>query len=40
MIEKAIESHEITTTEYDKILSLASADMVIAVQGRQFLALL
>lgn len=40
MIEKAIEDHEITTTEYDKILALANADMVIDAQERQLLALL
>jgi hypothetical protein len=38
MIEKAIEDHKITTTEYDKILALANADMVIDAQERQLLA--
>jgi hypothetical protein len=40
MIEKAIEDHKITTTEYDKILALANADMKIDAQERQLLAML
>lgn len=40
MIEKAIEDHQITTTEYDKILALANADMKIDPQERQLLAML
>ena len=38
LIENAIEDHKITTTEYDKILALANADMVIDTQERQLLA--
>lgn len=38
MIEKAIEDHQITTTEYEKILALANADMQIDAQERQLLA--
>jgi hypothetical protein len=38
MIDKAIEDHQITTTEYEKILALANADMKIDPQERQLLA--
>jgi hypothetical protein len=38
MIDKAIEDHQITTTEYDKILALANADMKIDAQERQLLS--
>jgi hypothetical protein len=38
MIDKAIEDHELTTTEYEKILALANADMKIDPQERQLLA--
>lgn len=38
MIDKAIEDHQITTTEYEKILALANADMQIDAQERQLLA--
>lgn len=38
MIDKAIEDHQITTTEYEKILMLANADMRIDPQERQLLA--
>lgn len=38
MIDKAIEDHQITTTEYEKILMLANADMKIDPQERQLLA--
>jgi hypothetical protein len=38
MIDKAIEDHRITTTEYEKILMLANADMKIDPQERQLLA--
>lgn len=38
MIDKAIEDHKITTTEYEKILALANADMKIDPQERQLLA--
>lgn len=38
MIEKAIEDQEVTTTEYEKILALAHADMVIDPQEKQLLA--
>jgi hypothetical protein len=38
MIDKAIEDHRITTTEYEKILALANADMKIDPQERQLLA--
>jgi len=38
MIDKAIEDHQITTTEYEKILALANADMHIDPQERQLLA--
>ncbi len=38
MIDKAIEDHELTTMEYEKILALANADMKIDPQERQLLA--
>jgi hypothetical protein len=38
MIDKAIEDHQLTTTEYEKILMLANADMKIDPQERQLLA--
>jgi hypothetical protein len=38
MIDKAIEDHELTTTEYEKILMLANADRKIDPQERQLLA--
>lgn len=38
IIEKAIEDHEITNTEYEKILAAVNADMVIDAQERQLLA--
>lgn len=38
MINKAIEDHEITTSEYEKILAIANADMVIDAQERRLLA--
>jgi len=38
MIDKAIEDHQITTTEYEKILALANADMKIDAQERQLLS--
>lgn len=38
IIDKAIEDHQITTTEYEKILALANADMNIDPQERQLLA--
>lgn len=38
MIEKAIEDQVVTTTEYEKILALANADMVIDAQERRLLA--
>jgi hypothetical protein len=38
MIDKAIEDHRITTTEYEKILMLANADMKIDPQERQLLS--
>ncbi|MCX7636126.1 MAG: hypothetical protein N2Z74_10335 [Syntrophales bacterium] len=38
MINKAIEDHQITTTEYEKILAIANADLVIDPQERRLLA--
>jgi hypothetical protein len=38
MIDKAIEDHQLTTMEYEKILALANADMKIDPQERQLLA--
>ncbi|MBA4397950.1 MAG: hypothetical protein C0394_11300 [Syntrophus sp. (in: bacteria)] len=38
MIDKAIDDHQITTMEYEKILMLANADMKIDPQERQLLA--
>jgi len=38
MIDRAIEDHELTTIEYEKILMLANADMKIDAQERQLLA--
>jgi hypothetical protein len=37
MIVKAIQDHELTTTEYEKILALANADINIDPQERQLL---
>lgn len=37
-IDKAIEDHQITTTEYEKILMIANADMKIDPQEKQLLA--
>lgn len=38
MIEKAIEDHQITTTEYEKILAIANADMKIDPEEQRLLA--
>ncbi len=38
MIDKAITDHQITTTEYEKILAIANADMKIDSQEKQLLA--
>lgn len=38
IIDKAIEDHQLTTTEYEKILALANADMKIDAQEKQLLA--
>ncbi|MCX7982736.1 MAG: hypothetical protein N2572_07500 [Syntrophales bacterium] len=38
IIEKAIEDHEITHTEYEKILAAVNADMVVDAQEKQLLA--
>lgn len=38
MIDKAIEDHVVTNTEYEKILALANADMIIDAQEKQLLA--
>jgi len=38
IIEKAMEDHKITTTEYEKILAVVNADMVVDSQEKQLLA--
>ncbi|MCX7817225.1 MAG: hypothetical protein N2317_06925 [Syntrophales bacterium] len=38
MIEKAIEDHQITTTEYEKILAIANADMKIDPEEQRLLS--
>lgn len=38
MIEKAIEDHEITTSEYERILALAHWDSHVDAQERRLLA--
>ncbi|HOJ52316.1 MAG TPA: hypothetical protein PLT64_07695 [Syntrophales bacterium] len=38
LIEKAIEDHEITQTEYEKILAAVNADMVVDAQEKMLLA--
>lgn len=38
LIEKAIEDHEITKTEYEKILAAVNADMVVDAQEKMLLA--
>ena len=38
MIDKAIADHRVTTTEYEKILAIADADMKIDPQEKKLLA--
>lgn len=38
MIDKAIDDQVVTNTEYEKILALANADMIIDAQEKQLLA--
>jgi len=38
VIEKTIDDHEITTSEYERIIALANRDLHIDVQERRLLA--